>query len=120
MTPLAANLELVWLGISPVRMEASTPGTRMFRCRTTAARLVGCAVQMPDPAVTEDGKPLRLGASLETLQPGEYVIWRDEVYFKSTDGSDPRENGRAYAVLMPQCVAYLEQLPLHQILEHRL
>jgi hypothetical protein len=120
MTPLAANLDLVWFQVPPVRMEAIAPKTRMFRCRTTAARLIGCAVRMPDPAVTEDGEPLRRGASLEALQTGEYFIWRDEVHFNSTDDSDPRENGRVYAVLMPQCAAYLEQLPLHEILEHRL
>jgi hypothetical protein len=120
ISPIAANLDLVWLPMSPVRMESVAQGTRMFRCRTTAARLVACAVRMPNPAVSEDGKPLRLGASLAALQRGEYFIWRDEVYFTSTDDSDPRENGRAYAVLMPQFAAYLEQLPLHEILEHGL
>jgi hypothetical protein len=120
ITPLAANLDLVWFQVPPVRMEAIAPATRLFRCRTTAARLMACAVRMPNPAVSEDGQPLRPGASLETLQRGEYFIWRDEVYFTSTDDSDPRENGRVYAVLMPQPVAYLEQLPLHEILEHRL
>jgi hypothetical protein len=120
MTPLAANLQLVWFPVSPVRMEAIAPKTRMFRCRTTTARLIGCAVRMPSPAVTEDGQPLALGASLEALEAGEYFIWRDEVYFKSTDDSDPRENGRAYAVLIPECAAYLEQLPLHEVLERGL
>ena len=120
MTPLAANLQLVWFPISPVRMEATAAKTRMFRCRTTAARLIGCAVQMPSPAVTEDGQPLALATSLEAIRAGEYFIWRDEIYFKSTDDSDPRENGRTYAVLMPECAAYLEQLPLHEVLEHGL
>ena len=120
IAPLAANLDLVWFEMSPVRMEAIAPATRMFRSRTTAARLMACAVRMPNPAVSEDGQPLRPGASLETLRAGEYFIWRDEVYFKSTDDSDPRENGRVYAVLMPQSAAYLEQRPLHEILEHRL
>jgi hypothetical protein len=120
LAPLAANLDLVWFSVPPVRMEAIAPKTRMFRCRTTTARLIGCAVRMPNPAVTEDGRPLLLGASREALQTGEYFIWRDEVYFTSTDDSDPRENGRTYAVLMPQGAAYLEQLPLHEILERRL
>jgi hypothetical protein len=120
MAPLAANLQLVWFEIPEVRMEAVAPGTRMFRCRTTAARLIGCAVRMPNPAVAEDGQPLRLGTGPEALQPGEYFIWRDEIRFTASDGSDPRENGRGYRVLMPQCAAYLEQLPLHEILEHGL
>jgi hypothetical protein len=120
MTPLAANLPLVWFAIPPVRMEAIAPKTRMFRSRTRAARIIGCATRMPNPAVTEDGQPLRLGASVEALHTGEYFIWRDECYFKSTDDSDPRENGRTYAVLMPQPVAYLEQLPLHVIVENGL
>jgi hypothetical protein len=118
--PLAANLQLVWFPVPPVRMEGVGAGTRMFRCRTTAARLIGAAVRMPSPAVAEDGEPLRPAATVDALQAGEYVIWRDEIRFKSRDGSDPRENGRTYAVLMPRSVAYLEQLPLHLVLEHGL
>jgi len=117
MTPLAASLPLVWFEVPPVRMEAIAPHVRMFRCRTTAGRLFACAIRMPSPAVVEDGQPLRLGTSLDTLAAGEYFIWRDEVRFRSTDDSDPRENGRAYAVLMPQCVASLEGRPLSEILD---
>jgi hypothetical protein len=118
--PLATNLQLVWFPVPPVRMEAVSSNTRMFRCRTTAARIIGTAVRMPNPAVTEDGEPLRLAASVDAVEAGEYFIWRDEIRFKSRDGSDPRENGRTYAVLMPRSVAYLEQLPLHVVLEHGL
>jgi len=120
MTPFATSLPLVWFDVPPVRMDAIAPHVRMFRCRTTTGRLLACTTRMPAPAVSEDGKPLTLGISLDTLAAGEYFIWRDEVYFKSTDGSDPRENGRAYAILMPQSVAYLEQRPLDEILRHGL
>jgi len=71
---------------------------------------------MPEGAVIEDDRPLRPGSSPDALAPGEYFIWRDEVRFTSSDGSDPRENGRLYSVLMPQCVAALERLPLDEVL----
>lgn len=122
IAPLAASLPLVPMAIPPARMERFTETVRLFRCRTTAARLIGCVLRLPDGAVLEDGCSMRRRdiAELDAIEPGEYVLWRDEVYIRASDGTDPRDNGRAYALLVPETVACLEQLPLHTVLETHL
>lgn len=116
--PLASNLRLVPMAIPRARMEHVSDGIRRFRFRTTATRLIACAIRLPDGAVAENGRPLHLGTDLERPTPGEYCAWRDEFYFTGTDGSDPRRNGRAYTLLVPECVAYLESKPLSEVLSH--
>jgi hypothetical protein len=120
MEPLAATLPLVRWTIPSVRMERHQADARVFRTRSSLARIVGCALEMPWHVVAEDGIHLRRIDDLATLRPGEYYSWRDEVYFTSTDGTDPAHNGRVYSVLMPACVAAIESLPLHEIESRRL
>jgi hypothetical protein len=107
-------------------MEPVRPGVRRYRCRTNAGRLVACTLRVEHGAVAEDGVALAWAASvnlhhpswLESIEPGQYFVWRDEVYFASRDGSDPRENERRYTVLVPGFVAFLESQPLDAM--HRL
>jgi hypothetical protein len=75
---------------------------------------------MPSPAVTEDGQPLGLAPASRHSNPVSISSGATRSISRATDDSDPRENGRTYAVLMPECAAYIEQLPLHEILEHGL
>jgi hypothetical protein len=79
-----------------------------------------CLLRLPEGAVAEDARPLSAGAGAEQLEPGQYFIWRDDVYFTAFDGSDPRDNGRSYSLAVPAGVAHLEGLPLDQILRNRL
>ncbi len=118
--PLARNLPLVTMPIERTRIEPLGGALYCFRFRTTTARLIGCVLRMPEGAVTENGQPLKLAASVENIRFGEYFIWRDEVRFVSSDGSDPRHNYRPYTVLAPHCVAHVERLPLSEILERHL
>jgi hypothetical protein len=115
---LVNQVPLEWMPIHPVKMEPFKPGMRLFLFRTTTARVMACVFGLPEGAVAENGRPLRRGTSVETLAPGEYFIWRDEVHFASTDGSDPRHNHRTYSLLVPKPVAHLERLPLADILKH--
>ena len=119
IAPLAASLPLVPMEIQPQRMQKYASGVRLFRFRTTAARLIGCVLRLPDAVVLEDRRPLRRRdvSELESIQPGEYVLWRDEVYITASDGSDPRENGRTYSLLVPETIVFLESLPLHEVLQ---
>jgi hypothetical protein len=53
--------------------------------------------------VLEDGVPLAgpanaLHADIRTLGQGRYSFWHAHVYFSSSDNSDPRHNGRHYAI----------------------
>ncbi len=116
MERLAANLPLVAMAIPQERMYPRTPNVRLFRFRTTTARMIACLLQLPDGAVAEDGVPLRQSNDINVVAAGEYFIWRDEVYFASTDGTDPRYNHRAYTLLVAGAVAYVEGLPLHEVL----
>jgi hypothetical protein len=116
--PLAASLPLVAMPIPPQRLEPHAPGARRFRFRTTTARLMACVLQLPDGAIAEDGRPMTRAAGIDTVAPGEYFIWRDEVYIAGTGGTDPRENGRRYSLLVPEAVAFAERQPLADILAH--
>jgi hypothetical protein len=115
LAPLAENLPLIPMRIPPERMDRRGPGVRLFRFRTTTARLVSAVLRWPDEAVAEDGRPLRPAADFKAVGKGEYGAWRDEIVIGSTDGSDPRYNGRMYTVLVPECLSYVEQLPLGEI-----
>ena len=52
--------------------------------------------------VFEDGRPLGPGhashADIRALGYGRYSHWGGEVYFSTSDNSDPRQNGRRYTV----------------------
>ena len=51
--------------------------------------------------LTEDGRPLGpahcLHDDIRTLGGGRYSHWGPYLYFSTSDGSDPRSNGRRYA-----------------------
>lgn len=57
----------------------------------------------------EDGKPLGLGHSrhigIAEIGLGRYSYWRDNLYFSSSDNTDPRSNGRTYTVTYPRYVS---------------
>jgi hypothetical protein len=111
MAPLAREMALVRMPVPLWQMERVTEAVRRYRCRTTAGRLAACTVHVHEGAVAEDGVPLARAAWIDAVGSGQYFIWRDEVYFTSRDGTDPRENGRQYTVLVPAFVAFLESQP---------
>jgi len=115
MTPLARTVRLTPLTIETWQMERVTSAVRRYRGRTSAGRMAACALRVDAGAVAEDGVPLDSATWIDTVGPGQYYIWRDEVYFASRDGTDPRENGRRYTVMVPAFVAYLETLPGQEI-----
>ena len=120
LTVIANGLPLVPMRIAPHRMERAASGARQFLFRTTAARIILCALRSPDGAVCEDGRPLARALDFGHVEPGSYVLWRDEVQFRATDDSDPRTNGREYTVLVPACIDYLEHLPADEILRRNI
>lgn len=115
MAPLARAVRMAPLTMATWQMERATSTVRRYRCRTSAGRMAACAMRVEEGAVAEDGVPLDSATWIDTVGPGQYYIWRDEVYFASRDGTDPRENGRRYTVIVPAFVAFLETLPAHDI-----
>jgi hypothetical protein len=99
--------------IPPARLARATDATRTFTFRSDAARWyvthAGATLQ-----VLEDGHALRgMGAveSVASAASGGWARWRDELTIKSSDGSDPRLNGRKYALVVPSHVAWAESQP---------
>jgi hypothetical protein len=120
LTAIARSVVLVPMRIAPHRMERTETGARRYIFRTTAARIILCALRSPDGAVREDGRPLARALDFGHVEPGSYVMWRDEVQFRATDGTDPRLNGREYTVLVPACINCLEGLAAEEILRRDL
>ena len=117
MRLLARSMPLVPMPLPAHRMQMAPSGARVFRFRTTAARIICCALRPPDGAVAEDGRPLARARDLDHVVPGSYSLCRDEVHFRPADDSDPRRNGREYTLLVPPPVAYVEDLPLEHVLD---
>ena len=114
---IAAAVPFVSMTMPPQRLDAGQSGIRIFRFRTTAAATISCAIRPLHQAVAEDGVPLTRVYGLDQIRPGTYAVVRDQVHFRATDDSDPRVNGRTYTLLVPPSVAYLEALPLQDILD---
>jgi hypothetical protein len=117
LVEMAAAVPLVPLPMDPHRLDIHVSGARMFRFRTTAAAIITCAMRSQQSGVSEDGIPLTRVYGLDVIRPGTYAVHRDLVLFRATDGTDPRTNGRQYTILVPGSVAYLEALPLADILD---
>jgi len=95
------------LAIAPARMEAAdAEDARCVRLRTAGGAL-----------------SLSTGAAITVMEDGALVtgaVHDGAITFRSSDGTDPRRNGRRYTIEVPAHVAWLEQQPLATILEHRL
>jgi hypothetical protein len=121
LRPWTESVPLVPMVIPAHRLvESSAVGARIFYFRTMAARLIFCSLQPPDGGLLEDGRPLKAVRSIHDVAIGTYQMCRDELHFQSSDGTDPRTNGRRYTLLVPACVAELEGLPLQEILDRGL
>ena len=74
------------------------------------------AVTLADHVVVlEDGRPLgpahAVHATIREQGRGAFSHWLDQVYFSSSDGSDPRSNGREYVIEIPDAPGDDRQSP---------
>ncbi len=90
------------------RMAPASEGKRVVKFRTSAARWF----------VTHHAAALSMSENDQPLE--SWSRWRDEVTFGASDGSDPRTNGRAYAIGLPQHVAWAESQPWADVMSHGL
>ncbi|MGE3512664.1 MAG: motility associated factor glycosyltransferase family protein [Vicinamibacterales bacterium] len=107
-----------WWTIPAWRLLGEDGDLRRFSFRTDAARHV-----LTDPRcqidLQEEGRPLpRLAdlAALRATMTGGWTLDRDVLWLRSRDGSDPRANGRQYAISLPGFVAWAESQPLQSCL----
>ncbi len=86
-----------------------------FTFRTLGARLYTQTGWYRDSILEEDGLPLPSPHASEDRVArdghGAYTLWSNTIVFSTSDGSDPRSNGRRYTLRVPPHVLLLESLP---------
>ncbi len=91
----------------------------IYPFRTMAAKMFSYLPVYNHLILYEDGNPLPLGNALhEEIRragKGRYSMWYEQIYFSTSDNSDPRTNGRTYSVRVPSYIYVLENLPEEQI-----
>jgi len=117
---IADGITLVPLRIQPARLQRAPDGAHDLFLRTDVGRFMSSLFRPPDGAVREDGVPLDRSLHIDDVFNGRYMVCRDQVRFRPSDGSDPRTNGRVYTVMVPSCVRAAEELPLHLIRRHQI
>jgi hypothetical protein len=82
----------------------------VYTFRTYAARIFSRLPFYANSLLYEDGRPLAIPASehddIRNIGAGRYSMWTDNIYFSSTDNSDPRYNGRKYTIRVPAYVHF--------------
>ena len=121
----ANNLfNMVELILSPERIETENGFCFTYSFRTSAGRAFTRMATYGRNALCESGRPLATGGEshddIRGLGKGRYSLWQDQIYFSSSDNSDPRTNGRAYSLLVPTYVFFLEQMQEQTIMEYGL
>lgn len=95
-----------------------------FNFRTYAGRLFSRLPIFCETVLLEDRKPLSAPRAfhdqIRSEGHGHYSMWADGVFFSSSDGSDPRSNGRQYSFSIPAYVHFLENMPERAIMSYQL
>jgi len=106
---------LVQLGVAADQVVHDAGRCYRFLFRTSAGRHFSYTSQFARLPLYEDGIRLPRGGSMhEDIRvkgEGRYSMWPLSVYFSSSDGSDPRSNGRQYTFPVPRYLGVLESLP---------
>jgi len=90
-----------------------------FNFKTSAGKMFSHLPYYKNSSMYEDGRPLTSGNAshdnIRNLGKGMYSMWHSQIYFASSDNSDPRTNGYVYSIRVPSYVYVLEILPEEQI-----
>lgn len=101
----------LWLATEARAIDAAQIAVETGHCfRVDLGRVWMSADEGPSAArLLEDGVPLAAGNAphdaIRQLGGGRYSFWLRHLYFSSSDGSDPRTNGRRYEIRWPWPVA---------------
>ena len=101
--------------LNPEQIVPDSAQSFRFRFTTAAGQLFTYHPIYARLQLFEDGRPLAMPGAphsdIRALGRGRYSMWRGAIYFSSTDGSDPRQSGHVYHILVPRHLFFLEQLP---------
>lgn len=109
---LFAALPAGELTLPPTRIIKENGHCSAYPFQSVAGRIYS---HLPDYAgqhLLEDGTPLAspnaMHDHIRTVGKGHYSLWQNQIYFSSSDNTDPATNGRRYSLKMPQCIATAE------------
>lgn len=101
--------------IPPDQIHPAEGFSFYYPFRTNAAKFFARSLTGLEFSLYEDGKPLTLSnalhADIATKGEGRVSIWKDQLFFSSSDNTDPRSNGRRYSFKIPSFVHFLEGMP---------
>ena len=112
---LHERLNLVDFEIPVQRMQSGDGQLYIFGFKTHAAEVFARMPWFAQTELLENGIPLSSSTIFheEILREGKgrYSMWKNGVYFSTSDNTDPRKNGRVYSFKVPAYVKFLEGMP---------
>ena len=112
---LLDELPVIEHRLDPALIAPESGACFTYRFRTNAGRIFAYSELYLRAPVYEDGQLLPHANSMHddirALGGGRYSMWPDAVFFSTSDGSDPRTNGRRYTIPLPFYLHFLEDLP---------
>ena len=117
------SFQWVEFAIPTAQLQHESGHCYVYPWRTTAAKFFAQFPLYSQLEVRENGVPLpSKGVQHHKIRAegsGSYSMWKTGIYFSTPDNSDPRTNGRKYAVALPSYIQFLESLPQAAIDKHR-
>jgi hypothetical protein len=112
---LLDELPVIEHRLDPALIAPESGACFTYRFRTNAGRIFAYSELYLRAPLYEDGQLLPHANSMHddirALGGGRYSMWPDAVFFSTSDGSDPRTNGRRYTIPLPFYLHFLEDLP---------
>ncbi len=115
LSGLVTTCRMAWfrLPVSDVALESGF--SYRYQYRSDSFRLLASLVKDKGLILREDD--LVLGPSqafhdqIREQGRGTYSIWNEQIYFSTSDNTDPRTNGRSYYLEVPTFLHFIESMP---------
>lgn len=98
-----------WMETRPIPAESIRAETGLCFVAPLGTDWLSSHARRSPARLIEDGRDLGPGNSghqqVRELGGGRFSVWHGNLYFASSDGTDPRRNGRRYEIVWPHPVA---------------
>lgn len=112
---LVATCQMAWLRLPLDCIEQENGHSFYYKYRSGAFKLLANLVREAGLKFREDDKLLEpvqaIHSQIREVGRGAYSIWSEQIYFSSSDNSDPRRNGRSYYIEVPTFIHFIESMP---------